>query len=135
MKMYQTKKIHYKTIFKQDGQSETVEYHAQGLLYTGDENHLEFDCEQGTIHISYSHDGVVLRHGESVLEFDYEKDVDNLYQLPYGSVQLRTRLKSFEANQERMKMVYELHDQQGLVLTAYMMIHLFTSCEEDYENI
>lgn len=135
MEMYQTKNIHYKTIFKQDGQSETVEYKAQGLLYTGDENHLEFDTDQGTIHMRYSDKGIVLSHGDSILNFDYEKDIENLYQLPYGSVQLKTRLKSFEANQERIKMVYELHDQQGLLLTAYMMIRLLTTCEDSYENI
>ena len=133
--MYQTKKIHYKTIFKQDGQSETIEYKADALLKVGDVNHLIFDCQDGTIHIQYSKDNVILSHGESVLTFDYHKDVENLYQLPYGEAYLKTRLKSFKASPRNVKMVYELHDQQGLLLTAYMMIQLFENCEANDENI
>ncbi len=122
--MYQTKNVYYKTIFKQDGQTETVEYKAQGVLCHGEKTQLSFDTQEGTINIIYDEKGVTLNHGQSTLNFDHHKDIWNQYQLPYGSVALKTRLLLFEANEDRIKMKYELHDQQGLISTAYILITL-----------
>ncbi|KXU47446.1 MAG: DUF1934 family protein [Coprobacillus cateniformis] len=120
--MYQTKNIHYKAIFKQDGQSETIEYKAKGILHNGEKTLVSFETEAGKIDMSYDENGVSLSHGDSLLYFDFHKDHWNQYKLPYGSVPLKTRLLKFEANEERIKMKYELHDQRGLISTVYILM-------------
>lgn len=120
--MYQTKHIHYKTIFKQDGQSETIEYKAKGVLHIGEISQLSFNTPEGTIDIRYGEKGISLMHGVSRLNFEYDKEVWNQYQLPYGSVTLKTKLLKFEANEKHIKMKYELYDQGGLISTAYILI-------------
>lgn len=120
--MYQTKNIYYKTIFKQDGQSETIEYKAKGILHIAETSQLSFQTKEETIDITYGKKGVVLKHGISQLNFHYDKEVWNQYQLPYGTVPLKTKLLKFEANEERIKMKYELYDHSGLISTAYILI-------------
>lgn len=120
--MYQTKQIHYKAIFKTKDQSETVEYKAKGLLVSGQQNELSFQANQETIQIIYDEKGVLLKHGDSCLRFEFQKDVWNDYQLPYGQAYLKTRLLKFEANDQCLKMKYELSDQQGLISKVYILI-------------
>lgn len=120
--MYQTKNIHYKSIFKQDGQSETIEYKSKGILHMGQKTQLSFDTKDGTIEITYGKDEIALKHGKSELKFEVHKEVWNAYQLPYGTVSLKTQLLKFEANEERIKMKYHLYDQGGLISTAYILI-------------
>lgn len=130
--MYQTKHVYYKTIFKQDGQSETIEYKAQGVLSKGQETHLSFSIQDDTIHIFYDQESVTLNHGHSTLKFDFQGEIWNQYELPYGTVPLKTKLLLFEANDDRIKMKYELYDHQGLLLTAYVLITLIPlSNQED----
>ncbi len=57
-----------------------------------------------------------------MLKFDFDKEVWNQYQLPYGLVPLKTKLLKFEANEDRIKMKYDLYDQNGLISTAYILI-------------
>lgn len=120
--MYQTKNIHYKSIFKQDGQSETIEYKSKGILHVGQKTQLSFDTKEGTIEITYGKEGIILKHGISMLKFDFDKEVWNQYQLPYGLVPLKTKLLKFEANEDRIKMKYDLYDENGLISTAYILI-------------
>ena len=120
--MYQTKNIHYKSIFKQDGQSETIEYKSKGILHVGQKTQLSFDTKEGTIEITYGKEGIILKHGISMLKFDFDKEVWNQYQLPYGLVPLKTKLLKFEANEDRIKMKYDLYVQNGLISTAYILI-------------
>lgn len=130
--MKQRKHVYYKCIFKQDGQKETVEYKAEGSLSIGKTSRLTFQTQDMIIDIAYNDKDIVLSHGQSVLRFDYQKEVYNEYQLPYGSVLLKTKLLSFEADENRIKMKYELYDQQGLMLTAYLLVRLLPMiCEED----
>lgn len=124
MLMYQTKQIYYKTIFKSQGESETVEYKAVGVFHKEEKMHLYFDTKDGTIHIIYDDNGVELKHGQSVLYFQYDKEVWNQYQIPYGELQLKTKLLLFEANEQRIKMKYELYDFQGLISTVYMFVQM-----------
>ncbi len=122
--MYQAKKIHYKAIFKQDNQSETIEYKVNGMIHHGDNVDIMFDVDDKTIHIRYGKNGVVLSQGDSQLRFEYQKEVWNQYHIHYGTVTLKTKLIKFEANEERLKMKYELHDQKELISTAYIYISM-----------
>lgn len=122
--MYQTKHIHYKAIFKQDGQQETMEYKVNGIvdLQSKDKTWIHFQSQEGIVQIIYDQQEVTLQHGESVLLLKKHEDVHNVYQLPYGQVHLTTRLLKLEANEQRMQMKYELYDQQGLLSTVYVMV-------------
>lgn len=120
--MYQTKRIHYKSIFKQDGQTETIEYKAKGIVHRDKETHICFKSDDMDIQISYGENGITLNQGVSSLRFDYQKELWNEYQLPYGEVLLKTKLKMFEANDDCFKMKYELYDQNGMISTVYILI-------------
>lgn len=122
--MYQTKYIHYKSIFKQGDQNETIEYKSKGIVSYQNGAHIHFETEHGPIHIQYDDHEVVLKNGESRLMFHDQKDVWNDYKLPYGSLSLKTKLLSFEASEERIKMKYELYDAQGCISTVYILIRL-----------
>lgn len=85
MKMYQTKKIHYKAIFKQNEETETIEYKAKGILYKDKQTQVSFETKEGTICMTYSQEEVLLSHGHSQLQFHFDKSTWNDYQLHYGS--------------------------------------------------
>ncbi len=120
--MYKTKHVHYKAIFKQDEQTETIEYKAKGLLNENKETQLLFEANGMNIHMTYGENGIFLKQNQSVLFFDYQKEQWNRYQLPYGEVLLKTKLLSFQANEERIKMKYELYDHSGILSTVYIFI-------------
>lgn len=130
--MYQTKRIHYKSIFKQDGHNDTIEYKTNGIVCIDEDTHIQFQDKDVNIYIKYGEFGVMLKNGDSCLYFDYEKEKWNEYKLPYGSVSLKTKLLSFEANEDRIKMKYELYDTSALISTVYILITLmpFTYQEE-----
>lgn len=120
--MYQNKLIQYKAIFKQDGETETVQYKAKGIYKTGEKTILRFDIPENTIDISYKGHKICLKYGQSILNLDLQKDIWNQYQLPYGSVLLKTKVERFEANGQRIKLKYHLYDQQSLISTVYILI-------------
>ncbi|WP_028041898.1 DUF1934 family protein [Candidatus Stoquefichus massiliensis] len=124
--MYQTKNIHYKAIFKQDNEIETIEYKTKGIMCTGKQTQVSFETKEGTISITYGKEPIILNHGSSTLTFHFGQETWNDYQLPYGSVPLKTKLLKFEANDDRIKMKYELHDQRGLISTVYLMVTLLS---------
>lgn len=129
-KMYQNKKIHYKAIFKQDGDTESVEYKANGVLHHGEKTCLSFQTPENTIDISYGNQEICLKNGHSLLNLHLNKEIWNQYQLPYGSVMLRTKVLLFETNDERIKLKYELYDQQSLISTVYIFITMVPLVEE-----
>lgn len=120
--MYQNKLIQYKAIFKQDGDTETVQYQARGIFKSGKKTCLKFDVPENTIDISYDKHMICLKHGQSVLNLDLQKEVWNQYQLPYGHVLLKTRVLLFEANDQHIKLKYDLYDQQAIISTVYILI-------------
>ncbi|MEG0366850.1 MAG: DUF1934 family protein, partial [Coprobacillus sp.] len=107
----------------------TIEYKALGVITHGQSTHISFETKDGIIDFIYNEDQITLQHGNSKLHFSYHQEVWNQYELPYGSVPLKTKLITFEANEERIKMKYELYDQGGLISTAYILMtllpHLF----------
>lgn len=120
--MDQTKQIHYKAIFKQDGDQQTVEYKARGFMCTNQKTRLYFPTSQGKIQISFDEKEVHLQNGDSLLRFHKEKTLWNHYQLPYGDVELKTELLKFQASHDSIKMKYALYDHQGLISTVYVMV-------------
>ncbi|MDE6953151.1 MAG: DUF1934 family protein [Erysipelotrichales bacterium] len=122
--MYKRKHIKYKAVFKQNGQTDTIEYNEIGVLFIGDVVRLNFEVEGTTIDISYKDKDIILKNGNSLLKLNRDHDTWNDYQLPYGSVPLKTRVYSFEANEDRIKLKYELYDQHSLISTVYMMIQM-----------
>lgn len=122
--MYQTKKIHYKAVFKQDDEHQTIEYKAKGVCRYDDQTTIQFQTPEGAIQIAYDRQEIHLQHGSSLLRFHKEHELWNQYQLPYGEVALKTKLIKFEANEHNMKMKYELHDHHGLLSTVYIMLSM-----------
>jgi len=120
--MNQNKLIQYKAIFKQNGDTESIQYQSKGIFQSGKETRLTFDIPENTIDISYSGHKICLKYGYSILNLDLEKEIWNQYQLPYGSVLLKTKVLLFEANHQHIKLKYQLHDQQALISTVYILI-------------
>lgn len=120
--MNQTKQIHYKAIFKQDGDKQTVEYKAKGFISIGQKTSLHFQTSQGKIQISFDEKEVHLQNGDSLLRFHREKTLWNHYQLPYGTIELKTELLRFQTSHDLIKMKYALYDHQGLISTVYVMV-------------
>ena len=133
--MYQTKQIHYKAIFKQDHDQHKIEYKAKGLFHQNQKTSLDFDTPEGHIQISYDDQEVHLQHGNSLLKFHKEKPFWNQYQLPYGSVALKTKLLKFQNNQDMLctyfvlpsKYLLEIHFHNSIPLShdnRTFLIHL-----------
>lgn len=122
--MYKRKHIKYKAVFKQDGNIDTIEYNEIGTLFMEQMMKLCFQVNGVDIEISYQDQKIVLKNGNSILNLHRDHDVFNEYQLPYGSVPLKTRVHKFEANEERIKLKYELYDAHSLISTVYIMVQM-----------
>ncbi len=127
--MYQNKYIQYKAIFKQNGETETIQYHANGIFHQGKKTSLKFDIPENTIDISYNQDEIILKYGQSCLKLNLHEEIWNQYQLPYGQAILKTKVCLFEANDHHIKLKYELYDQQSFISTVYILITM-SSMEE-----
>ena len=124
IKMNQTKQVHYKAIFKQGDEKQTIEYKVDGWIDYGQKTRLHFQTDQGKIQISFDEVEVHLQNGDSLLRFHKEKKVWNHYQLPYGTVELKTELLKFKASSKMIQMKYALYDHQGMISMVYIMITL-----------
>lgn len=82
------------------------------------------------MHIQYDDTHVHLVNDQSVLHFNKDMRVPNKYTLPYGVVELYTKVISLEYREGTMKFIYELYDQEHLVTKAYMMVHYSDIDEE-----
>ena len=51
--MNQTKQVHYKAIFKQGDEKQTIEYKVDGWIDYGQKTRLHFQTDQGKIQISF----------------------------------------------------------------------------------
>lgn len=122
--MYKTKRIHYRSIFKTDDQSETIEYKAQAIVCIDKDTHIQFKAEDNLIDIIYNIDKITLKHNDSILNLSKDKDIWNQYQLSYGSVPLKTRLLLLDTTQDKVKIKYELYDEVALISTVYILITL-----------
>ncbi len=122
--MYQLKQIHYKSIFKQDGDTETIEYKSQGVIYKEENTKIIFQQNNQDIQIQYGKGGILLKNGPSTLRFEINKDIWNEYELPYGHISLKTKLLKFETDENHIKMKYELYDTTALISTVYIWVRI-----------
>lgn len=121
MKMYE-RMIRYKAVFLQDGQKEVVEYKEKGIYEDGDKKHISFDAQGKKIDITYDEKRVTLKNGDSMLRMHRDKEIWNEYLLPYGSVQLKTKVLMYSASHDAVKLKYELYDFKGLLMSVYILI-------------
>jgi uncharacterized beta-barrel protein YwiB (DUF1934 family) len=129
--MDQRKSIHYKAIFKQDNQIDTIEYKAVGTYHDGEKRRLSFQSEGHTIDIVYDEQRITLKHDQSTLLLNKDKVVWSDYQLPYGQVQLCTKVKKFDVHHHHFQLKYELYDHQSLISTVYIYITMLPFVEDN----
>lgn len=122
--MYKTKEIKYKTIFKQDGHTETLEHQGEAKVKYGDTMHIAFHMNEDDVHIKSCENEVELINGDSKLKLVKDNIVSNEYVIPYGTTLIRTKLVSLQVSEDVFKMKYELYDQEDLIMSTYMMIKL-----------
>lgn len=119
------KRISYECLLVNGPVKEKVQYKEVGEYYEAKGVHyISFNVEDKPMRIQYDDVHVHLTNDQSVLHFNKDLRVPNSYTLPYGVVELHSRMISLKYNESSMKFVYELYDQEHLVTKAYMMIHL-----------
>lgn len=117
--------VQYKAIFQQDGQQDTIAYKAQGKLHQKEETTtITFKHDQEIIEIQYDLQHVILKHGQSLLYFQYDQDCFNQYQLPYGTINMTTRLLKFSTVHQNIHMKYQLLQQNEIISTVYLMLQV-----------
>ena len=115
------KRISYECLLVNGPVKEKVKYKEIGDHY---------EVEGKPMHIQYDDTHVHLVNDQSVLHFNKDMRVPNKYTLPYGVVELHTKVISLEYREGTMKFIYELYDQEHLVTKAYMMVHYSDIDEE-----
>jgi len=124
--MYQTKQIIYKSVFKNGDDKETVEYKQTGIVKHGQKTLISFKAEGQVIEISYDEEEVILKNNQSVLRLKQGRDILNEYELPYGTVMLKTRMLSHKFNENHFQLKYELYDGNVFISTVYIVINMIT---------
>lgn len=124
--MYQTKKIIYKSVFKSGNDKETVEYKETGMIKRGEKTTISFRSGEQMIEISYDEHEVILKNNQSILRLKEGKDVLNEYQLPYGTVLLKTRMLNHKFKEDHFQLKYELYDNNFLISTVYIVINMIS---------
>ena len=125
------KRISYECLLVNGPVKKKVKYKEIGDHYeVKGVHHISFEVEGKPMHIQYDDTHVHLMNDQSVLHFNKDMRVPNKYTLPYGVVELHTKVISLEYREGTMKFIYELYDQEHLVTKAYMMVHYSDIDEE-----
>lgn len=125
------KRISYECLLINGDVKEKVQYKELGDHFESKGiHHIAFEVKGNPIHIQYDEKHVHLVNGQSVLHFNKDLRVPNSYALPYGTIELNTRIVSLKYREGSLKFVYELYDQDHLVTKAYMMVHYYDIEEE-----
>lgn len=114
--------IRYKAVFLQDNRKETVEYKEKGMYKDGEKKCISFTTQGNKIEITYDEKRITLKQGDSILKMHRDKEIWNEYLLPYGSVQLKTKVLMYSASHDALKLKYELYDFNGLLMSVYILI-------------
>ena len=121
------KRISYECLLVNGPVKEKVKYKEIGDHYeVKGVHHISFEVEGKPMHIQYDNTHVHLVNDH----FNKDMRVPNKYTLPYGVVELYTKVISLEYREGTMKFIYELYDQEHLVTKAYMMVHYSDIDEE-----
>lgn len=124
MKVYQSKYIKYKSIFKSGNQKETVELSGQGILEINDHVHISFRSDDSVIDIHYHGDEIILKNNQSTLRLLKGRMVLNEYQLSYGKTLLKTKLLESVYKENHLRIKYELYDSTALISTVYLVVNM-----------
>jgi len=118
------KLIRYKTVFRYDGgQKDNLDLKEIGRFdMVGDLYHIRFKGPEYMIDIRYNDHRVELRHGASCLYFEKDKDCTCDYELPFGTMKIKTHCDKLEGDERSLKFIYELYEQSERVVRVYMMV-------------
>lgn len=114
--------VNYKAIFKYPDHKETITYNEIGTFTTiEDKISILFDVEDQHLEIHIVADTVYLKNNNTTLKLIKDKKIRNEYQSAYGTMELQTKLVTFEQG-ETIKIKYQLFDQMELLNEVYLLI-------------
>lgn len=114
--------IRYKSIFKYDDHQETINYHVKGFY---EENaylkKISFINEGKKIELIIQKQMITLINGNAKLLLKYQEKINNLYQTPYGEMEIITELITFH-DFGNIKLKYRLYDNQEIISEVYLLV-------------
>ena len=128
--MNMKKVINYKSIFVTDGQKDSMQFKTVGEYIESDKTFIRFEHDDLRMQIAYKNSDIYLKNNNSMLHLNSEVMIENDYNLAYGSVVLVTKVLLFEADENHLKLKYELYQADTLVSTVYI---LMTMSDEEAE--
>lgn len=115
-------KVNYRSIFKYNDHQETVKYSGVGQLEIfGDKKVISYQ-DENNIKIELKDDEIRLHNGNSILRLVRNREILNKYQTPYGVIDLKTRLISYDSG-NNIKIKYLLYDGNNLISEVYIMLN------------
>ena len=130
MEMNMKKVINYKSIFVTDGDKDSMQFKTVGDYSVNDKTHIRLQHEDLRMQIAYKNSDIYLKNNNSMLHLNSEIMVENNYNLAYGSVVLVTKVLLFEADDNHLKLKYELYQADTLVSTVYILMTMSDEEEE-----
>ena len=128
--MNMKKMINYKSIFVSDDQKDTMHFKVEGEYIEKEKTMIRFSHEDLHIQIAYKNDDIWLKNNDSLLHLNRGIMIENDYKVAYGSFTLITKVLLFEANENHLKLKYELYQQDTLVSTVYILVGMSDIDEE-----
>lgn len=114
--------VNYKAIFKYPEHKETILYNELGTYTVEDgKKSIIFDTKDQHLEIHLLQETIFLQNNHTKLKLIKDKKVMNAYQSEYGTMDLITKLVTFE-NKEVIKIKYQLFDQEELLNEVYILI-------------
>ena len=118
------KRIQYHAIFHYEDHSDHIHYDTIASYHKGKKTTLSFHIPEMDIVLSYQDNQIDLKNNQSFLKLDLNQETYNHYRTPYGDILLKIKTLLFEANDQHIKLKYELYDQSQLLNTVYILITL-----------
>ncbi len=108
-----------------EGNKDSVEYNVTGVIQqkNGLERIVFTNQQKVEFEISYDKTTLQLRQNQSFLKMDLHQLVYNLYDTPYGKIELNAKLLKLEKKSNILNIKYELYQGDYHVSTIYMHIH------------
>lgn len=114
--------INYKAIFKYQAHKETILYNEKGTyVEENNKKSIIFDTKEQHLEIHLLEKTIFLQNNHTKLRLEKDKKIRNTYQSEYGTMELITKLVTFE-NKETIKIKYQLFDQEELLSEVYILI-------------
>lgn len=111
-------KLNYHSVFKYEHDQESFKYNDVAYLEEKDERTvISFD----QVKIVLKDNEVILHNANGILRLKQGSEILNHYQVPYGTLELKARLISYETG-DSIKIKYELYDGINLLSRVYILI-------------